>query len=338
MAKPKNKKEEHEKNKITKLRCNNCVQSKLKGQFYNSASVFHSGTGKIPYCKECLKNMALDENKRLDHDKLKKILYEADKPYLYYVLQSSYDEARKNDENLETDKEVVGKYFKNINSLNQYKNLTWDDSELEPEEYEYDKGENEVDETNEEIEPEKILNEGFEVTDEIVKRWGKYTPEEYHKLEQFYWDMREMNKIETPQEEAYLKKLALISMKMDKELEEGKYQQVKQLGELFSKYMADSEFRRIDKTDADRTGGLRGFGQIYAEVEKDDFIPPWEKYRKLKGVKQDTVDRSIMHIENFNLRLNKVNTMTEPPSDTPKLEEDEVDEYLGQENKEVDEI
>ena len=46
--------------------------------------------------------------------------------------------------------------------------------------------------------------------------------------------------------------------------------------------------------------------------------------RKIKGVSQDIVDKVIMHMENFILRLNKVEKMTEPPSDTPKIEKDEI--------------
>ena len=112
-------------------------------------------------------------------------------------------------------------------------------------------------------------------------------------------------------------------MKMDIELEDGNYGQAKSLGDLFSKYMADSQFRAMDKTDADKTGGLRNFGMIYAEVESEGFIPPWETYRKIKGIKQDIVDKTIMHIENFTLKLNKIESMSTPPTDTPKLESDE---------------
>jgi hypothetical protein len=82
----------------------------------------------------------------------------------------------------------------------------------------------------------------------------------------------------------------------------------------------------MDKTDADKTGGIRSFSTIYAEVEKDGFIPPWEFYRKIKGIKQDIVDKTIMHIENFTLKLNKIEQMTTPPIDTPELEKDEIDE------------
>lgn len=112
---------------------------------------------------------------------------------------------------------------------------------------------------------------------------------------------------------------------MDKELEEGNYDEVKKLGDLFSKYMADSKFRAMDKTDADKSGGIRRFGDIYAEVEKDGFIPPWEYYRKINGAKQDIVDKTITYILNFMLKFNKMEKLSESPIDTPKIELDEID-------------
>ncbi len=302
MPRLKSSKKPQQKKKIQSITCLTCGETKKVADFYVSNSVFHAGTGRVPYCKTCLKNMSVDRQGNIDIKKFKTVLKEIDKPFINEALQSAYKQAQKNND------DVIGIYFKNINSLPQYKNLVWSDSvfesepETEPNEYSWD-----ID---------------FEVTPEIVDRWGRYSDEEYFKLEKFYWDMKAKNRIETPQEETYLKKLALISMKMDAELEQGHYEEAKKLGDLFSKYMADSQFRAIDKTDADRTGGLRTFGQIYAEVEKDDFIPPWEYYRQTKGLTQDIVDKTIMYIQNFILKLNKIESMVEPPSDTPKLEGD----------------
>jgi hypothetical protein len=220
----------------------------------------------------------------------------------------------------ESNGDTFGSYMRMVNSLNQLRNKTWDDSIFEEEKV--DSNRNDI---NKNIE-DKLAD--FDITEDMIVRWGsKHDKEDYIKLEKFYHGMKDMNKIETPQDIDYLKKLSVISLKMDKELEEGHYDEVKKLGDLYSKYMADSKFRAMDKTDADKTGGIRNFSTIYSEVEKDGFIPPWEHYRKIKGLTQDVIDKTIMHIENFTLRLNKVNIMTEPPRDTPKLDEDETDIY-----------
>jgi hypothetical protein len=161
------------------------------------------------------------------------------------------------------------------------------------------------------------------IDEELIIRWGKWEElNDYLILEDFCSRMKQYNRIETPQDEFYLKKLAVISLKMDKELEKGSYGAVKQLGDLFSKYMADSKFRATDLSDASKTGGIRTFSQIYAEVEKDGFIPPWEVYHNTKGLQQDIIDKTIMYILNYTLKLNKIPQMIEPPEDTPKIEDD----------------
>ena len=296
---PRKKKESITVKSQTKKICDNCKRELALTQYYNTNSVL-SVDGKLNICKVCVKSM-VDYN---NIETVYKILQLLDVPFIYSYWRSAKEKAPEDPWSI---------YIRIANSkMNEFKKGTWKDSKFEPESI------NQV-----KINIDNMVDHysSFEPTSEIINRWGNYSNGEYFKLEQFYWDMKEKNKIETPQEETYLKKLALISMKMDIELEAGRYDEAKKLGDLFSKYMADSQFRAIDKTDADKTGGLRGFGQIYAEVEKDDFIPPWEHYRNIKGLSQDIVDKTIMYIANFTLKLNKVESMTEPPFDTPKINE-----------------
>ncbi len=290
--------------KVTELTCASCGEVKKTSMYYVSYNPIHL-TSRIPYCKSCLSKMIADEKGNVSLGKVKETLRLIDRPFLYSLWKSS----------LEDKTDSWGCYIKNLQMV-QYRKLGWEDSKFLPE--------IENDLNYEDVKQSVIQDENFEVTKEMLARWGKHTSEDYIKLEQFYWDMKDKNKIETPQEETYLKKLALISMKMDIELENSRYDEAKKLGDLFSKYMADSQFRTIDKTDADKTGGLRSFSQIYSEIEKDNFIPPWEHYREIKNVSQDIVDKTIMYMSNFILKLNKVESMSEPPSNTPKLNEGDV--------------
>lgn len=292
-------------NTSEKKECDNCHRELSLSQFYNTNSVL-SVDGKLNICKTCVKSM-VDIN---NIETVYKVLQLLDLPFLYNYWRSSKE---KNSE------DPWSVYIRIANSkMNEFKNSSWKDSKFEPES----------------VNPVKLnMNQtvaheiDFDVTNEMILKWGnKYLPEDYYELERFYNDMTRTNTIETTQDMVYLKKLSIISLKMDKELEEGNYDEAKKLGDLFSKYMADSKFRAMDKTEADKTGGIRNFGTIYAEVEKDDFIPPWESYRKINGAIQDIVDKTIMHMENFILRLNRVERMTIPPTDTPKLMSDEIDE------------
>lgn len=280
--------------------CARCTKNRPYSQYYQTYDLETHPDGKMAYCKQCLNEMVLNEKGEVDIDKVKGTLRKIDRPFIQKYWNSA----------LEDEKSTFGTYIKNI-ALN-CKQLTWADS----------------DEFKSNINTIKNIddNEEYDITLEMIKRWGRnHEPEDYITLEQFYQDMKFANKVETPSEINYLKKLAVISLKMDRELEEGNYDEAKKLGDLYSKYMADSQFRAMDKTDADKTGGIRNFSQIYAELEKDDFIPPWEYYRKIKGIAQDIVDKTIMHIENFTLKLNRVEKMTSPPRDTPKLELYEID-------------
>jgi len=286
-----------------KKECDNCHKELVFSAFYNTNSVL-SVDGKLNICKTCVKSM-------LDYSKIEtvyKILQLLDVPFIY----SYWRNAKENNPD-----DPWSRYITMANSkINEFKKGTWKDSKFEPDS---------INPVKNNMVQYVSTTSNFEVTEETIVRWGNHPREDYAKLESFYKDMEISNNIETEQDRVYLKKLAIISLKMDKELEEGNYDEATKLGNLFSKYMADSKFRAMDKTDADKTGGIRNFSTIYAEVEKDGFIPPWEHYRKIRGITQDIVDKTIMHILNFTLKLNKVESMTTPPLDTPKLEDNEID-------------
>ena len=306
-----------------KIKCQGeCKRELIETNFYQSNSpLFNNNNHRVNICKQCISKM-------IDYTNINSVysvLQALDIAFLY----DYYDIARQ-----KNPKNPFGKYITMANSMPQIKSLRYKDSIFEKsmnDECTYLEGD------DAEIYIDKLakdLLKDFRPTKDMLIRWGtKYNPEQYLKLENFYHDMKDKNTIETPQEEDYLKKLAVISMKMDEELESGNYTQAKSLGDLFSKYMADSKFRAMDKTEADKTGGIRNFSTIYAEAESPDFIPPWEHYRKIKGLSQDIVDKCIMHMENFILRLNRVEKMTTPPIDTPKITQDETTLNLGDMNE-----
>lgn len=295
--------------------CVGCGKVHNKSDFYVSYSKAHAN-GRLPYCKSFIKKEIYTNDKDVDLKKLHSMLMQLNIPF----LKDTFDTA------ISSNGDIVGHYFRLFNSLPQNRGLTWSNSVF------FNDGE---DEKKDDIQDNKVdvkskKNEKLHFNNDLSvakQRWGiNYSDTQLEELERFYIKMEESNNIETPQDKIYLEKLSLISLKMNEELESGNYAQVKQLGDLFSKYMADSKFRAVDKTDADRQGGIRTFGSIYAEVEKDGHIPPWEHYRKIKGLSQDILDKTIMHIENFTLRFNKAETMSSPPIDTPKAEMDEIDE------------
>lgn len=264
----------------------------------------------LPICKTCLENMfnELSINAK-GNEKLAmyKITQELRIPWNEAAWEMA-DSARG-----ASWKTYLGKF----NSLPQYSSLTMEESDS------YD-GEDTATFKEEKI----LVTTSMKKKDkkEALLRWGdSWTDIELVRLEEFYHSMKAVNKIETPQDEDYLRKISRLSVKIDEAIDSGEGSKAKQLGDLYSKYMQDSKFRATDMTDADKQGGIRTFSQIYSEVESDDFIPPWIKYAKFLNVKQDLVDRTIMHIENFYLRFSGAERMSTPPEDTPLVKDGDLD-------------
>jgi len=257
----------------------------------------------IPYCKTCLLK-DFDINNMSD---VINLLYRIDIPYKsnkWNTIINNYNSGK-----TKTIEGAIGCYKKDI-ELN-YKDERFSDGDNTDIEIKIDE---------EDIKDGSFLKK--RERKEAIGRWGlKWSEFELMKLEEFYHNMMTANKIETPQDIDYLKKLARLSVKIDSALDDDEGTKAKQLGDLYSKYMSDSKFRAQDMTDADKQGGIRTFSQIYSEVESPDFIPPWEKYAKKLNIKQDIIDKVIMHIENFTLKFNSAEKMVEPPRDTPKIEE-----------------
>jgi len=274
------------------LVCQMCDEQKSPNEFYASKDPIVK-TGKIPICKQCIKQYCYVDGE-IDIDRFKEVLGRVNKVFNSVLFESAKGTAG----------ETIGKYFGMITthtddkvSVQKSQTKQVDDKKTKP-----------------------VKKTDFE------GRWMDKTYDEAVKLESFYQSMKKDNRIESAQDEIYLKNLAFINLEMEQAIRVNDWDKFKKLSEIFSKFMGDAKLRSMDKTEADRTGGLRSFGMIYAEVEKDGFIPPWKEYAKINGARQDIVDKTIMHIENFTLKLNKVNRMNTPPVDCPLLEDFEIDE------------
>ncbi|TRZ52805.1 MAG: hypothetical protein D4S01_02330 [Dehalococcoidia bacterium] len=280
------------------LVCSMCDEPKKPYEFYQSFDDLNK-SGYVPICKKCITLHSMPKGS-LDIDKLKEMLQRTDKPYLPYILNQA----------INTGRQIPGEYFKLL-ALPRTRDLRWIDSE------EDEIIDEEYDSTND----EKIVHKS-----DFNGRWIGHKYINAVHMENFYQNMKRDNRIETAQDEVYLSQLALMNLEMDLAGKKGEWDKFKKISDTFSKFMGDAKLRTMDKTQSDLTGGIKSFGNIFAEIEKDDFIPPWKEYAKINGVKQDIVDKTIMHIENFTLRLNKINRMVEPPENCPIPDSWEIDE------------
>lgn len=300
----KSNKDTPQKANIKTITCLSCGKSKKPSEFYASSSVFNASTGKIPYCKQCCIDLSCDFEGNIDINNFKNLLERIDKPFLPHILQSAYEEGKK------INSHPIGLYFKNINSLDQYSNWTWKDSMSECHD-------------NNEITPENIqeyeskMVKNFVITDEMIARWGSnYSKKQIMDLEKFYNDMKMTHNIVTPQHIKALIMMCKMQLKMDMYLENNDMTSFEKLHRQYQALLQSSGLRPIDKVGGDEATGMRSFSAIFEEVEKDGFIEPVPI-----EVHQDIVDRTIMYILNYTLKLLNQTVLTEPPIDTPKVDD-----------------
>lgn len=280
--------------------CIKCMKNRVtKVHFYSSDSSMFSD-GRVPICKTCIKS-DIDEN---DINSVKKVLRQIDKPFIYSEWNTAKD----------SEKETFGSYLRIISSLPQYKGLTYEDSS---DSYSASSNINYNDyEDNNQIVDEEIP---LVISPEVRLKWGaEFSTFEYFKLEKFWDEMTTSNNIETPQHKRQLELYCKINIFIDRAFKDQDFKTFEMLNKQLTNIIKDAGFRPIDKVSGNESAGIRSFSQIFEEVEKEGFITPVP----YNGADQDIVDRTIMYLLNYQRRLLNMETLIEPPDDTPKINEE----------------
>ena len=145
--------------------CNRCGNT-VKSEFYTSYSVMNKFSGKMSVCKKCVLelydeyyNLCLNEKIALYNlCRLLDVYFSPD------VFKSSQEEAKTKASN------ALRFYFKNIFSLRQYRDKTFDESLLEEQEKKIE--EDVKDNVRKFVYSADGENLEFEVTNEIIQFWG----------------------------------------------------------------------------------------------------------------------------------------------------------------------
>jgi hypothetical protein len=295
----KKKKDDHSKT------CTRCNRTLKMFNFYSSDSeLFHDGY--VSLCKQCLKQMT-DETQL---DTVYRTLQVIDKPFLKNVWKKA--KSSKNN--------TFGEYMRMISSLHQYRNLTFANSIFANEEERYENDEFIVEEsevTDEELEDIEVEIGTIKVTKELKAKWGSYTNSQIIQMERTYQDMILANDISTPQHRKQLQFYCKLSMLMDKALLENDIGTFEKLSRQFDVLIKSSGFRPIDRKSSDEASGMRNFSTIFQEVERNGFVQPIDV---TLVENQDIVDKTIFYYANYVRKLIGLETLSESPSDTPKLE------------------
>lgn len=257
-----------------KKMCLKCLKEKNpERDFYKSYSKWH-GDGRLPYCKSCLKENLIED----DINSVREILRILDKPY----FPEAWERAK------EDQMDTLGAYLKDI-ALN-YKHYNYDDSVFIDNKQKINQNENES----------SNLLDDFVVTKEIIEKWGSsgYTKEDYMKLEKFYEDMKRSYEVETASHIDYLKKICKVSLKMEKAIDEGNIDHFKKLSDAYDKLMHSAKFTAVQRSAADRTGGLNTFSEFFDLIEREGFIPRFHTDEP-----NDIVDYTINNLKEYTRNL-----------------------------------
>lgn len=264
--------------------CTCCGKEKRLSEFYSSNSPFHKHTEKMHICKKCLLDYIND-----DIDKLIDALRRIDRPFIQDLFNSSLEESEKTGTN------AISLYFKNL-GLKQNRDLTWKDSHFQG--Y-VDPSMTIIDEYDEE------LSES-----DLVRIWGKQSPEDYAYLENFYREYAKHYSTDTPSQINLYRNIAKVHLQAEKELEQGNIKNFKDLMDLSSKLHNDAGIKPIQSSAMDDSKGLSTYGLWIKEIEENEpceFFenkPVYEDYDKFKTYIENWFVRPFKNIFNLSRDFN----------------------------------
>lgn len=257
--------------KEEKKLCLKCQDHKKLSNFYISYSKLHTDQ-KVPVCKTCLNKMFDKSNMQ---ESIKDILRQIDKPYIYYILETSINE---NSEN------IFGKYMKNI-GMKQYKSLTWEDSIFENE-------------------PNSKENKNITVQDsshpsrQLIEKWGYgYDPEEYLQFERKYQALKNNYPERTAMHTEALLTYIRYRVKEEIATAKGDSKAAKDWGTLAKDAANAAKINPSQLSKADLSDGLDSFSQLTRSVEQ--VVDIIEILPRFKARPQDRVDFTIWCYINY---------------------------------------
>ena len=275
--------------KDMKLTCAACGTLRKEREYYVSYNIVHS-TGRIPYCKICLKKMISDDNGNVSLEKLQSTLQLIDRPFVFDLYKIS----------LGDNNDTFGCYMKNL-CLKQNRELTWKDSIFKPQ------LNNTLDYSNTLATDNKkntnyLKQSDFIITDEIIDKWNYgYSNEEYYHFE------KKWNKlIDNYGEKTSLHVEGLIiyiRFRVKEELATavGDVKSAKEWGAMASSASKDAKLNVNQLSKSDISGGVDLLPQLFEAVESTIGIIP--TLPRLKEQPYDDADLIIWSVVNYLRRL-----------------------------------
>lgn len=243
-----------------KKTCLQCGREYAVSSFYGHRNPLINE--KFGFCKKCVReNVDLD-----DMTTLMGFLRTMDIPYLKDFWKQA------NDSNTET----IGTYFKNL-SLKQNRDLRFKDSD-------------EISGKTNKAELYEIDYEDFEITETILRRWGRSLElEDYIFLEEEF-ERLGGHEAETTIQERLFKNMARTQWMAEKAMEEGDTNKYEKMMKTLSTQMQDANIKPVQVKSASEDGGLKSWGEWVKKIEETEPVTEDDTEYEPKFIK-DYVER-----------------------------------------------
>lgn len=304
---------------IKKKYCSACQQEKRDGLFYVSYNPLHSD-GRMPICKECIRNACYGDDGEFNIDNLYSILRQLDRPFLQDIWESSVNEVCKNLGTQEVSYDpIIGKYIKNI-SIQQHRAKTWADSCFESKQNIDNRVESSRRKSIGSDQVYYLTDNNFEVTEDIIKLFGEgCTAQEYKVMLSYYDTMKNDYPNITESQKKLLLRYVRAAAREEIATNSGNTAEAEKWGKLSS-----DALKQLNQSDLQ--GGISSFSEFFQKVERTkDVIRILPKYRYRPN---DALDFVIWCFINYCRRLEgKTECAYE---DVYKFYDEKVAEYIQQ--------
>lgn len=306
------------------------------GDFYLSKNPMHKD-GKLPWCKNCINRLSLNQSGEIDEEKFKSVLRQIDRPYYKDVLQSGIRQYKKEHSYIEDEdikyhgEDIIGLYFKNLNTLRQVANKSYGDSEKEG--FVRKQGVqaasvnigNTVKQTVRDKHYSSI--EDFEVTEEIKSLFGDgYDTLEYKKMFDKYEKLKINYTLQTNIHQEALATYVRFKVKEEDATAKGNVDEAKKWYDAAQNAAEKAKLTPKQLTKADLDSGVNSVSELTKAVEQAvDVIKimPQFKYRP-----NDAPDFNIWCYVDYERKLND-----QPPvsyEDVYSFYDKRREEYISQ--------
>jgi len=238
-----------------KKTCLKCGNDYAVSSFYSHRNPLLNE--RFGFCKKCVKGN-VDLN---DMETLYNFLRTMDIPYLKEFWKQAND----------ADNETIGTYLKNLNSLRQNKELRFKDSD---------------DITGKTNKAELFeIDDDFEVTDEVLKRWGRNLEKPDYLFLEEEFDRLGGYEAETTIQESICKNMARTQWMGNRALEEGDHNKYEKMMKTLSTQMQDANIKPVQVKSASEDGALKSWGEWVKLVEETEPISDQqEEFQDVDGI------------------------------------------------------